>query len=191
MGFALAGDVTTRSKKSFAWHGRTPHRPWVLDADIEGAFDNIGHAALVQAIGNFPARELIKQWLKAGYVEDADAASHRNRCAAGWGDQPVIVKCRPPWHGTSPGDFVYTPRRAPWDLRVGAGTPMTSWSFVRHTTRPIEAQHLLSHLARDTWIALVRQRKPTFVTSRRASISWDLTSAIIRPPTAHAVATSC
>ena len=45
-------------------------RPWVLDADIEGAFNNIGHAALVQAIGNFPARELIKQWLKAGYVEE-------------------------------------------------------------------------------------------------------------------------
>src|SRR5947209_1940537 len=45
-------------------------RPWVLDADIEGAFDNIGHAALVKAIGNFPARELIKQWLKAGYVEE-------------------------------------------------------------------------------------------------------------------------
>jgi len=31
--------------------------------------NNIGHAPLVQAIGNFPARELIKQWLKAGYVE--------------------------------------------------------------------------------------------------------------------------
>jgi RNA-directed DNA polymerase len=45
-------------------------RPWVLDADIEGAFNNIGHSALLQAIGNFPARELIKQWLKAGYVED-------------------------------------------------------------------------------------------------------------------------
>ena len=44
-------------------------RPWVLDADIEGALNNIGHAPLVQAIGNFPARELITQWLKAGYVE--------------------------------------------------------------------------------------------------------------------------
>jgi RNA-directed DNA polymerase len=41
-----------------------------LDADIEGAFNNIGHAALVQTIGNFPARELIKQWLEAGYVEE-------------------------------------------------------------------------------------------------------------------------
>jgi RNA-directed DNA polymerase len=45
-------------------------RPWVVDADIEGAFNNIGHAALVQTIGNFPARELIKQWLEAGYVEE-------------------------------------------------------------------------------------------------------------------------
>ena len=43
-------------------------RPWVLDADIEGAFDNIGHTALLQALGNFPARGLIKQWLKAGYM---------------------------------------------------------------------------------------------------------------------------
>jgi RNA-directed DNA polymerase len=46
-------------------------RKWVLDADIEGAFNNIGHDALQQAIGNFPGRELIKQWLKAGYVEQA------------------------------------------------------------------------------------------------------------------------
>jgi RNA-directed DNA polymerase len=44
-------------------------RKWVLDADIEGAFDNIGHEALLQAIDGFPARELIRQWLKAGYME--------------------------------------------------------------------------------------------------------------------------
>ena len=48
---------------------RQTTRPWVVDADIEGAFNNIGHAALEQAIGNFPARGLITQWLKAGYVE--------------------------------------------------------------------------------------------------------------------------
>ena len=45
-------------------------RRWVLDADIKGAFDNIGHEKLLEAIGNFPARELIRQWLKAGYMED-------------------------------------------------------------------------------------------------------------------------
>jgi RNA-directed DNA polymerase len=46
------------------------NRRWVLDADIKGAFDNIGHEKLMEAIGNFPARELIRQWLKAGYLED-------------------------------------------------------------------------------------------------------------------------
>ncbi|MBV8335841.1 MAG: group II intron reverse transcriptase/maturase [Alphaproteobacteria bacterium] len=44
-------------------------RRWVLDADIEGAFDNIGHEALLTAIDGFPAKELVRQWLKAGYVE--------------------------------------------------------------------------------------------------------------------------
>lgn len=42
---------------------------WVLDADIKGAFDNISHEFILNAIGNLPGRELIKQWLKAGYVE--------------------------------------------------------------------------------------------------------------------------
>jgi len=46
------------------------NRRWVLDADIKGAFDNIGHEKLMEAIGNFPARELVRQWLKAGYLED-------------------------------------------------------------------------------------------------------------------------
>jgi len=46
------------------------NRRWVLDADIKGAFDNIDHGKLLEVIGNFPARELIRQWLKAGYLED-------------------------------------------------------------------------------------------------------------------------
>ncbi|WP_407065261.1 reverse transcriptase domain-containing protein [Ensifer sp. LCM 4579] len=44
-------------------------RKWVLDADIKGAFDSIDHQFLLDAIGGFPARELIRQWLKAGYME--------------------------------------------------------------------------------------------------------------------------
>ena len=65
--------------------GRSPHdamgklsvsvRPngrkkWVVDADIKGCFDNINHNALMEKIGNFPARKLIAKWLKAGYVEN-------------------------------------------------------------------------------------------------------------------------
>lgn len=42
---------------------------WVLDADLSGFFDNITHETILHSIGNFPARSLIKQWLKAGYID--------------------------------------------------------------------------------------------------------------------------
>jgi RNA-directed DNA polymerase len=50
----------------------TPHRrrKWVVDADITGAFDHIDHDFLLQTIGDVPGKELIRQWLKAGYMEN-------------------------------------------------------------------------------------------------------------------------
>ncbi len=42
---------------------------WIVDADITGAFDTIDHAHLLKTIGAVPGRELIRQWLKAGYVD--------------------------------------------------------------------------------------------------------------------------
>jgi RNA-directed DNA polymerase len=44
-------------------------KKWVVDADIKGCFDNIAHVPLMKAIGNFPARKMIQQWLNAGYME--------------------------------------------------------------------------------------------------------------------------
>jgi RNA-directed DNA polymerase len=44
-------------------------KKWILDADIKGAFDHIDHMHLVRTIGGVPGKELIKQWLKAGYVD--------------------------------------------------------------------------------------------------------------------------
>lgn len=45
------------------------NRRWILDADIKGAFDNIDHDKLLELIGKFPARGMIREWLKAGYLE--------------------------------------------------------------------------------------------------------------------------
>jgi RNA-directed DNA polymerase len=42
---------------------------WILDADLKGAFDHLSHQFILNTIGLVPGRELIKQWLKAGYVE--------------------------------------------------------------------------------------------------------------------------
>jgi RNA-directed DNA polymerase len=46
-------------------------KKWVVDADIAGCFDTIDHEFLLRQLGNFPARRLIAQWLKAGYMEDS------------------------------------------------------------------------------------------------------------------------
>ncbi len=42
---------------------------WILDADLKGAFDHLSHQSILDTIGQVPGRELIRQWLKAGYVE--------------------------------------------------------------------------------------------------------------------------
>lgn len=44
-------------------------KKWIVDFDIRGAFDHVCWQHLLETIGNFPARGLIKQWLKAGYME--------------------------------------------------------------------------------------------------------------------------
>lgn len=66
-------------------------RPWVVDADIKGAFDHIEHAALLKAIGNFPARGLIVQWLKAGYVEHGNTYPTESGTPQGGVISPVLL----------------------------------------------------------------------------------------------------
>ena len=49
--------------------GNRSQRRWILDADLAGAFDSIAHEPLLAAIGAFPARGMIREWLKAGVIE--------------------------------------------------------------------------------------------------------------------------
>jgi RNA-directed DNA polymerase len=50
-------------------HGPRAKRVWALDADLAAAFDRIDHDRLVEALGSFPARDMIRDWLKAGVFE--------------------------------------------------------------------------------------------------------------------------
>lgn len=49
--------------------GKDAKRLWVLDADLAGAFDHLDHDHLLTALGTFPGRGLIAQWLTAGVME--------------------------------------------------------------------------------------------------------------------------
>jgi RNA-directed DNA polymerase len=42
---------------------------WILDADIEGAFDTISHDFILRALAHSPGRGWVQAWLKAGYLE--------------------------------------------------------------------------------------------------------------------------
>jgi RNA-directed DNA polymerase len=48
---------------------KTAKRAWALDADLAAAFDRIDHSRLLEALGSFPARDMIRDWLKAGVFE--------------------------------------------------------------------------------------------------------------------------
>jgi RNA-directed DNA polymerase len=45
-------------------------RLWVLDADLEAAFDRLSHDHILRSLGTFPARGLVRRWLRAGVMED-------------------------------------------------------------------------------------------------------------------------
>ena len=49
--------------------GSRAKRLWALDADLAAAFDKIDHDRLIEALGLFPARDMIRDWLKAGVFE--------------------------------------------------------------------------------------------------------------------------
>ena len=49
--------------------GTCPKRLWALDADLAGAFDRIAHDHILAMLGTFPAKGMVRQWLKAGVVE--------------------------------------------------------------------------------------------------------------------------
>jgi len=49
--------------------GRNAKRRWILEADIEAAFDNVDHDFLLDQLGSFPAKGMIAGFLKAGVME--------------------------------------------------------------------------------------------------------------------------
>ena len=65
-----AAAATTRSTMITGHRAeRRETRDWVLDADLKAAFDKIDHNFLLERSGSFPAREQVREWLRAGVVD--------------------------------------------------------------------------------------------------------------------------
>ena len=70
---------------------QNPRRLWVLDADLAGAFDRIGHDHILSQVGTFPARGMIRQWLKAGVVENGRLSRTEEGTPQGGVASPLLL----------------------------------------------------------------------------------------------------
>jgi RNA-directed DNA polymerase len=71
--------------------GKSPKRRWVLDADLAAAFDRIAHDHLLTMLGTFPARGMVRQWLKAGVVESGQLSATEEGTPQGGVISPVLL----------------------------------------------------------------------------------------------------
>ena len=71
--------------------GKTCKRPWALDADLAAAFDRIDHDHLVGQLGSFPARGLVRAWLKAGVIDGGQLAPTERGSPQGGVVSPVLM----------------------------------------------------------------------------------------------------
>ena len=68
-GFRLGRSAHDAIERIYIVICKNNSRKWILDADIAKAFDQIDQEFLLGKIGNFPARDWIKQWLKSGVMK--------------------------------------------------------------------------------------------------------------------------
>ena len=102
--------------------GASTKRRWVLDADLAGAFDRIAHDHILTMLGTFPAREMIRQWLKAGVIEQGRLHRTEEGTPQGGVASPVLLNVA--LHGMEKAAGVRnhtTGRAAGWAV---AGTPV-------------------------------------------------------------------
>ena len=66
-------------------------RLWVLDADLEAAFDRLSHDHILRSLGTFPARGLVRRWLRARVMEDGRVTLTREGVPQGGVISPVIM----------------------------------------------------------------------------------------------------
>ena len=66
-GFRPARSTADAIEQCFALLAKNDRAKWILEADIKGCFDNIGHDWLLESVPMDTA--VLQKWLKAGYLE--------------------------------------------------------------------------------------------------------------------------
>ncbi|MCX5056929.1 group II intron reverse transcriptase/maturase [Streptomyces sp. NBC_00452] len=102
--------------------GTSPKRLWVLDADLSAAFDRIDHGHLMSSLGQFPARDLIEGWLRAGVVDKGRFTPTGEGTPQGGVISPVLLNIA--LHGMEQAAGCRYRQRANGALRTVEGAPV-------------------------------------------------------------------
>ncbi|MFD7123940.1 group II intron reverse transcriptase/maturase [Streptomyces anulatus] len=103
--------------------GKSPKRLWVLDADLSAAFDRIDHDHLMNTLGQFPARDLIRGWLEAGVIDRGRFAPTEEGTPQGGVISPLLMNVA--LHGLEQAaGCQYKVVRAGRDPGAAPGTPV-------------------------------------------------------------------
>jgi len=71
--------------------GKLAKRLWALDADLQAAFDRLSHDHILATLGTFPARGLVRRWMKAGVIEDGAFTSTSEGVPQGGVASPLLM----------------------------------------------------------------------------------------------------
>jgi RNA-directed DNA polymerase len=102
--------------------GNRSQRGWVLDADLAGAFDRIDHDHLLRSLGSFPARGMIREWLKAGVIEAGEFTPTDEGSPQGGVISPVLMNVA--LHGMEQAAGVRYRTSVRSDVETVAGCPV-------------------------------------------------------------------
>lgn len=102
--------------------GRAPKRLWVLDADLAAAFDRIDHDRLLEHLGSFPARGMVRDWLKAGVMEQGRYAATEAGTPQGGVISPVLLNIA--LHGMEQAAGVRYRRRSDGGIETAPDSPV-------------------------------------------------------------------
>src|SRR5450756_761641 len=134
-------------------NGRNAKRQWILDADLTAAFDRIDHDHLLDSVGTFPARELIRGWLKAGVVERGRFAPSEEGTPQGGVVSPLLLNIA--LHGMEAAAGVRYYKLGTDGAQTVAGTP----ALVRYADDFLVMCHTREQ-AEQVWLRLARWLEP-------------------------------
>jgi RNA-directed DNA polymerase len=102
--------------------GKDPRRQWILDADLQGAFDHIDHDFVLGRLGSFPGRGMIRAWLRAGVMENGRFAPTEEGAPQGGVISPLILNIT--LHGMETAAGVRYFRRSRGGIEIAPEAPV-------------------------------------------------------------------